>query len=584
MQPHRMSIPVVIISLSFLFLGQVTPKADAQPPNQQIFGLGTTNGFVRAQAQPDECFSSIGHNFPFSKPPCFFSTPKVNQAYIWGMTDAGADIWFGTIANPQCITEGGLVSDPSQLVPYQTDSWVCEFGSSPYSPTFLPAIIGDFRPPQIFVYNKSTKSVMNMTPTAPVSSSNPFGLDPLVLTTLGIHAAATIGNLVLLGGESLLGGINLFAFRADTHEYLGAKNIAGAAYNIRQFTILNGNIYTGVATHGSFGGEILKFTGSISPNPCDSCFTFEVVGQLDGQAVYITDYKGRLVVGTWPTGVPGVLASIYMSPLVPTTGGLTAANLSQWTKIWDASMYEPDPVIARAYAMGAMFSYQGYLYWGTLHIPFQATAQAAAAYGQPATDQDSANLVIGTFRTISIFRGRNFDTTPDIDLLYGSSALPAFSPTGGTPGTWPYVPNNMPPLKRNPLYGPAGFGNPYNTYTWSMNVWNNRLWIGTMDWSYQAQQGTQTVLKALNMPYTTPIQQFFAFQNFGADLYSFATPRSPATLESNSGVGNYTSFGIRNMVSTPGSLFLGMANASNLLTNPFAGPTGGWELIELTPK
>src|SRR5437588_10626124 len=100
------AVPVLVIG-SALFL---LPKAQAQPPNQVIPFLPTTNGSLRAKAQPDECFSifGIGANLPFTKPPCFFSTPKVNQAYIWGITDAGTDLWFGTVANPHCVTDGGL--------------------------------------------------------------------------------------------------------------------------------------------------------------------------------------------------------------------------------------------------------------------------------------------------------------------------------------------------------------------------------------------------------------------------------------------------------------------------------------------
>jgi len=48
-------------------------------------------------------------------------------------------------------------------------------------------------------------------------------------------------------------------------------------------------------------------------------------------------------------------------------------------------------------------------------------------------------------------------------------------------------------------------------------------------------------------------------------------------------MGNPASYGIRNMVATTGSLFIGTANPSNLLTGA-TGPKGGWELIELKPR
>lgn len=576
------AVPLVLVC-SALFL---VPKLEAQPPNQVIPFLPTTNGSLRAKAQPDECFSifGIGYNLPFTKPPCFFATPKVNQAYIWGITDGGiGELWFGTVANPQCVTEGGLAaaSTPPNLnpVPYKTDSWVCDFGKSPYSPVLLPPIVGDFRPPQMFYYNKSTLQLTEVTPKVPVSSTNPLGLDPLVESTLGIHAAVTIGNTVLLAGESLLlNGINLFAFNATTHQYLGSSSLPGYS-NIRQFVTLNGNVYAAVAKSGATGGAVLKYNGQ-------GLFGFDVVGNLDGQGAYIASHQGRLYVGTWP--VPGVLAGIYMSPVVPVTGGLTTANAGQWVKVWDVGMYEADPVVASTYAMGAMASYNGYLHWGTLHIPWQATQAALTAYGTPTTDNDWLGLAYGTFRTISIFRGRNFDTTPAVDLLFGYASMPAYS--AQTAGHWPLAPNKLSGNK-NPLFGVPGFGSAYNTYTWSMTVWNNKLWIGSMNWSFTAQQGTQLVTSGAggvppNLPPSTlsTLQLFFLFQNYGAGLYSLdETKAFPLNVESNTGVGNLTNIGIRNMIVSGNSLYLGMANASNLLTFPI-GPQGGWELIELKAK
>ena len=73
---------------------------------------------------------------------------KVNQSYIWGITTAGSAVWFGTFANGQCITQAG-VAPPT---PYQTDSWVCEFGNSPYVPSPFPdGRIGDARPPRAYM-------------------------------------------------------------------------------------------------------------------------------------------------------------------------------------------------------------------------------------------------------------------------------------------------------------------------------------------------------------------------------------------------------------------------------------------------
>lgn len=543
--------------------------AQAQTP------FNTTNAYVRGKAQPDECWFGIGKNIPFSRPPCLFSKPKVNQAYVWAMTEAGQNVWFGTIANPQCITQSGLFP-PDSLLPYETESWACEFDKSPYVPVLLPGIIGDFRPPQMFIYNKTTKVVTEVTPRLPVSATNPLGLEPLLYITRGIRAAATINNMVLFAGPGLISGLNLFAFRADTGQYLGS-GVLPAFTNIRQMIVHNGALYIPVGA-SNVGGQVLRWTGSVSAAPCASCFQFQSVGTLDGIGAYITLHEGRFYVTTWPNGLPASLSSLYQSPIIP-AGGLTPAHAGQWRKLWDATNYEPDRVIAASYAGGALASFGGYLYWGTMHVPWQSTALAIGAYGIPKTDQEWIDATVSTFRSATLFRANSLESfTPNIQLLYGLPYLPAFKP-GVPKGKYEIAPNNLPADKRTPLYGAPGFNNPYNTYTWSMTVWDNRLWVGTMDWSYSAEQGTKLVFQSVGQTTPIEIQTFFAFQRFGADLLFFQSPNSSAVLESDDALGNFSSYGVRNLLSS-GNLFAGIANPSNLLTTNF-GPKGGWELIEL---
>jgi hypothetical protein len=570
-------MPLRIALAGLIVLGIAVTTVEAQ----SIAGLTTTQGTVRAKAQPDECFSFLGTNLPFTTPPCLFSQPKVNQAYVWAMTKARHDMWFGTAANPQCIAQAGLSLDPSTWIPYRTPSWACEFGSGPYSPWLLPAIIGDFRPPQIFLWDRAKAVLVEMTPKAPVTADNPFGFDPVLASTRGIRAAATFGNLVMLAGPSLFGGLNFFFFQADTRAYLGSKTLAGLN-NIRQFTVFRGQLYVSVGQTG-IGGAVLRWNGSMTAAPCVSCLSFEVVGSFDGMGVFITDHQGRLFVTTWPSGLPQSVAALYMSPPVPPEG-LSVAHAYLWTRVWDANDYEPDPVVAATYAGGALASFDGYLYWGTMHVPWHATAAFLGAHGAPTTNQGWTEAVIGTFRTAAVFRGRNFaGKRPRIDLLYGSHIHPAFRPAAGAqPGRWEFVPNKMPPGRQVPLYGSSGFNNFYNNYIWSMTVWDNRLWVGTMDWSHSADQGTEFIAQAAGQPVPVEVKAFFSVQNFGGDLFFFQDSHTPAVAESQSGVGNFTNYGIRTMVPTAGSLFLGMANPNNLLTSPL-GPRGGWELIEMMP-
>lgn len=145
---------------------------------------------------------------------------------------------------------------------------------------------------------------------------------------------------------------------------------------------------------------------------------------------------------------------------------------TDWTKAWTASAYEPDPVTAATCGGGALASFGGYLCWGTMHVPLMSTLPHFSVYSgdAPADTQRVVTWARNSERSISIFRGRNFATSPALDVVYGYAQIPAYVKTGPTPGSWQTKPNGMSP----PLWGTAGFGNPFNNYTWTMSVYDNR--------------------------------------------------------------------------------------------------------------
>ena len=446
-----------------------------------------------------------------------------------------------------------------------------------------------------------------------VNANNPEGIVPLLAATRGIRSAATFGDIILLAGPNLnpAGGLAFFAWDKTTGAYLGARTALGYN-NIRQFLTVNGGLYSAVGKNTCSGtpptctpqvtaGRIVRLNPTIVtgcvfsptpavPNPAP-CFLLNggtqaaplpltEVGNLDTTGGSLTVHNGRIFTVTWPSvDLPGVLSSLYMSPVVPPTG-LTAANAPQWTQLWKADDYEPDPFIAQTYAGGALASFDGYLFWGTLHIPMQPFLLLNGAF-PPTTQEELLQDLAGTFRSTVVFRGKDLDTgSPAIDLLYGNDSLPVFTPPGGTEPRWALQPNTT---GGNAMWGPAGLGNPWNTYSWSAAVFDNRLWLGTMDWSFTAQQGADM----LNDMGASLPEELFSTAEFGGDLFYFTSANKPAFPESTNGVGNPTTYGIRNQV-VGGNLFLGMANAMNLLTEPddlaAFGGLGGWELDELAPK
>ncbi len=560
------------------------------------------NEMLLDKAKPDECWAGIGdtkNEYP-AGPTCSTGfTPKVNQGYVWGLASAGQDLWFGTAPNPQCLVIGALLSSAKMpLNPVKTDSYVCEFGQSQYAKSRgLPGAVGDFRPPDIFSFNLESKVETKWDAQIDADGTG----KTLRANTIGLRSAGSFNNVVILAGPGLAGGINLFAFDETTQppKYISSTHLSQYS-DIRQWVVAgsNNSLYTGVE-NANGTGSVLLWNGNAS-NP----FSFqEVSDNIDNEVAYITEHNHRLWVTTWPTA--GHYAGLWMSPELPLSGPV------HWTEVWSADKYEPDPVTASVYAGGAMASYNGYLYWGMMIVPLTGAIAHFQKYG-PAnpTPQDIGTTILGTFRAIPEFRccnqgsvpflggtgpsqptfGVGDSSQPNVELLYGYAVMPKFDPSQG----WTIVPNAM---NAPPKYGPAGFGNPFNTYTWAMSTYNGSLFVGTFDWSFLLSDMARSsnMLAGLNFLQSGPpvvgglqnflrqgslnslLQQFL----FGADMWRFDSTMLPAVPQTLNGFGNYLNYGFRTMLNTNGSLIVGTANPMNLRTGP-SQPEGGWELWSLS--
>ena len=232
---------------------------------------------VVAKAEPDECFNGIGNPYP-REPPCSEGKPKVNEAYVWGLTKS-KNVWLGTAPNVLCLVIGGILQ--SESVPIEAPTFVCEFGESQLVPP-LPALIGDWRPPKIYEYDPATQDIEDRTPLA----------GPLINRTLGLRSAGSLNDVIFLAGPNLGGGINMFAFKSDG-TFLGARTFS-AYSNIRKWIAVEGVLYTAVGNTAG-GGSVLRWIGNdIAP------FQFEIVGKLDNEGSNIALHEGRLFVTTWP--------------------------------------------------------------------------------------------------------------------------------------------------------------------------------------------------------------------------------------------------------------------------------------------
>ncbi|WP_109486333.1 hypothetical protein [Occallatibacter savannae] len=574
-----------------------------------------------AKAQPDECFDpsnptlsqqSFFANYPNDLDPttvvngaCTNSLSrkpgqlKTNQAYLWGFTSWGHDLWFGTIANTLCLVAEGMGA-----ANFAMNTVECQ------------GLAQDVRPPRIFLYDTKTAQLTDMTPQV-FNSINPADKYNLMHTT-GLRSAGSLGDVVLIAGIAQ-GGVSMFAFNGRTRTFIGSAfyNGSDAAHpkytNIRQWLVTNNNLYVGVAGNtvnqigfGATSGYILHWIGSAA-NP----FNFETVGILNADPAYLARYQDRLFVTTWggnqsgPGGTDTAYGTqLYMSPGISKIGTATAA---QWKPIWKYSDYEVEP--SGAMGGGALAAHDGWLYWSTMTPPGAQAQAFASMYKNAPSDY----AFLGSYRPTAMFRGKFLDSaTPQIQLLYGNQRLPKYVEQGttsrctntGPTCEWAIVPNNMSGTPA--LYGLAGYNNPFNSYTWWMTTYNGELFIGTFDWSYilfeslfdltNGQQSTAALpdldLGAASISTadanTIPPEVIAAAREFeGADLLRIHSSSDPAYVVDLDGMGNFSNYGVRNMLQLGSQLYIGTANPFNLLNPPinanYEDQLGGWELLHMKP-
>ncbi len=358
---------------------------------------------------------------------------------------------------------------------------------------------------------------------------------------------------------------------------------------------MNGQLYTGVRKHNKTG-VVLHWIGTTT-NP----FMFEEVADLETEPSYINVLGDQLYATTWGGGnAPNPLtepSGLWVSPHKPVPSDIAACGNGSgphpercWRKIWDTSLYEPDFVTRFSLIGGALEVYNNQIYWGLMQVPGTGVLAYITVYGyKPSlTPAQFQALYLNTSRATPLFRynpatgstcmpsAGNPGALPSpnpCQMLYGTNPLPVGD---ATEANW----NTQCPLTgcQKALYGAAGFGNPQNYYMWSSSVYQNRLYFGTLDWSFITGEGACGNVTA-NQCHQEMAQQASS-AGFGADLWRIDSPTSAAKAESLNGLGNYLSYGIRNMVADACNLYVGIANAMNLRTS--GAPQGGMEFRVLT--
>ncbi len=573
---------------------------------------------VLAQAQPDEYFFGRGDPRNLYVPEgidmaqCYVSSglpkPKVNDSYVWGLAKSGDDLYFGTVANGSVLVSGtyfgSILGDPDASAGSSSFVQVSEFGKGAYIQSLgLPGRYGDWRPPNLYRFNLVTRTLTRLGPTLPPEAqAHLFSLEGVRSGGSVAPNTANTKGLVMLAGpplrEDLGGGVGFFAFDA-AGTFLGSV-IRPEYANIRRFVEVNGDLYAGVQTADGYGRVIRVINKSR-----DSRFPFaiEEVGELDQPGADIAVHDGRLFLTTWPGYIEGGSTNsianpidfirratgLWMGPTIPATG-LTRSHLKQWTKVWTVNQYEADMAVGVTYGGGALCSFDGWLYFGTMHVPLLGPYAAAVAQrcplvppalpGTPAYAAWYARILTifaNCERATSVFRGRKFfkpltiagiPTKPggEFQLLAGYNSFKVFNTASNV---WETKPNRMGQTAR---MAPAGWGRASCTYTWCMSVYQNDLYIGSLDLS---SSGTESVFRTEVAKTDTA---------WGAELIMIPSSRATTYYPvSRNGLGNPVNYGLRTMVATDKALYIGTANPYNLLANQSDGlPDGGWELLALT--
>ncbi|WP_139052760.1 hypothetical protein [Thiocapsa marina] len=517
------------------------------------------------------------------------------------MAQSDDSLWWGTLANAICTVFKDTIG--IQLTT-ENNAYVCEGAAGQAG---VPGM-SDWRLPEIYRYDLIKRTTVQPT----LSGSGLADLQK----TMGLRAVGALNDVVLLAGPAHSeDAVYVFAFRASTGSFLGSRKFSDY-YNVRGITRIGDQLYMTVANN-SGNGSILRWSGSMG-----SPLTFALVGTVPSQqAAFAAAHNGYLYVSTWPDvrNGGGVVPGIYRSPSKLGADGSLPTSSASFIREFGFDEYEPDAVTARSYAGGAMASFGGYLYFGTMHFPVGGIFAALRTHelcrvttcnpdynldADRSGSLDATEILgafLGTYRATSVFRMRG----SSVELVYGMPILPSYDPVSRTYVN--FVPNNMD--NPEPQLGYSGFNDFFNLYSWTMAVHDGRLFVGTFDWTFLL--GTELFasdafrdeinaiidsgimdtidpedLAAIRFPLIFP----------GADIYRFDDTTGYALPEAIGGIGNVANYGIRAMVSGD-ELWIGTANPMNLLAEQAAPvaeddgtastaqalrPTlGGWEVILL---
>jgi hypothetical protein len=546
------------------------------------------------QAPVDESY--FGANDPRNlydplsdKHPLAGSEPRRNGGYAWGVTTHGDEIWYGAFMNGWCLwlQPAGLpapTADTADLYNFRSPINACDLREKN-------------RPPVIQIFDSKSQKLS-------VYQSDDPRFAAAMSDLVAIRSAATVGDTIfigaLIGGDGAAAsgsmdsddsyffkGIRVIAINATTKKFLGAVTIRELNES-RKMSVIDQpdgtkGLYLGASSR-SGKSYLLRWTGS-SANPFPAAKDggypgFEKVADNSGAGMIgeikaIKDSAGatRLVVSTWSSW-PSVNKSggLYLSSPMP-RDGFHAKAQGSFTPLVILDKFDPDPLLGPTWGGGMLSIYQGKIYWGTMTIG----SVYAGAYNlanprlamTPAIRDNFARAL--SSRAAHVFRIDPKDpANPKVELLFGSEYFPVVDPADGSLS---YKANL---LGLKPLMGDAGFGYGTVNYSWESAVFDDKLFIGTMDYSgglvdYIANKKFAGDYQ-INANLRVAKEQGFVA---GGDMVVFENGHDQPRIITRDGLGNPDVNGFRNFLILNGSLYVGTSSEANM------GPTAGYAFYRL---
>jgi len=533
--------------LSLLLVGVISAVSSAQTVREDVQA-------AQAQVLPDTFVQSAALPGVLPLKHVVMSTGGFGDrlnSYAWSMTDFKGDLYVGTgryvdTFGPMWELIGGALfpgTRPPQLpdapdVPFMQDWTTTRVNGIPVvtdETKFNAWKASSYA--EIWKYSHDTRAWSRVyqahdTPSF-VLNATTHKMTYTVSSAMGFRKMDVVGNsagdqimYAFVGGFTLaLPGANapLILASKDGTNWVGVPTPAGMGQQTRSSAVFNGKLYVGVDHASSTVHTSVWCTDVDIDDPTnvswEKVLDFDAKDATNSGIVSLASFNGKLYVGTQNVGGFQVWC------------GSGTPGIDDWQKV--VSDGGVDKYNAWA---GTMKVFNNYLYVGSISLPYLGGSSA--------------------FKGFDILR---IDTKNKWQLMVG----------GGTPAS--PVPGYE---KVRSLSGQkSGFGNQMNFYCWSMEVFRNKLYVGTFDATLFLRY-----LKDYTGPLPSQLQTIKALAPIlvacdgGADLWE-TTNGTSWTNDTKTGYSHADNYGLRTMEVFDNSLILGFNN-----------PFDGCEIHALAPS